>query len=264
MLEPWEPWWHAPEASIIALRSDGTPLVQLVSKEREPDGDAANVLPPPPRAPLPPLASLTPGLVSPLLASHLADVLATYAVTLRTYNGDWEGDEPGAADTLLALSPVLTAAMGAEPPQVAAKMLPATPAEAVSRVLDRASSGDQTCAPHAGGVIHDDVACILACGRGALVCALEHARRLLQDAAAEAKASGAAPGVSSAMRRAERKLFFLTAWAADGSTSDAQGQLREAVGMLADEAAGVELSAPTQPLLASPGAPGRTLVQEVT
>jgi hypothetical protein len=240
--------------------------VQLVSEEgAEPDGEGAScLLPPPPRTPLPPLASLTPGPVSPLLASHVADVLAAYAVTLRTYNGDWEGDEPGAADTLLALSHVLTAATGAEPPQAAAKMLPATPAEAVTRVLARASSGDQTCAPHAGGVIHDDVACILACGRGALVCALEHARRLLQDAAVEVKASGAAPGVSGAMRRAERKLLFLTAWAADDSTGEAQGELREAVGALVDEAAGGELSAPTRPLPASRGAAGRTLVQEVT
>lgn len=239
--------------------------MQLVAaEETEPDGDAACLLPPPPKTPLPPLASLTSGAVSPLLASHVADVLAAYAVTLRTYNGDWQGDEPGAADTLLALSPVLTAATSAGSPQTAAKMLPTTPPEAVTGVLARASSGDQTCAPHAGDVVHSDVACILTCGRGALVCALEHARRLLQDAVAEAKASGAATGVSGAIRRAERKLFFLTAWAADGSTCDAQDELREALSMLANEATGVPTQQARQPPLAPIGVPARTLVQEVT
>jgi len=48
-------------------------------------------------------------------------------------------------------------------------------------------------------------------------------------AAAEAKGASKEATRAAALRRVERKLFFLTAWAADESTRGAQGELLAAV-----------------------------------
>ena len=227
MLTPWEPWWLTPGAGHIALRADGTALVQLVETDNHHQDDAP-LLPPPPQSALPRVASLTAGQVSPLLACHVEDVLAAYTLSLGAYNGDWTGDEPGAADTMLGLSPVLaSSAVGGNPSGDARHTLPVTPAEAVAGVRHRAQS-EVSFAPHASHMSLDVVA-ILTCGRGALVCALEHARALMAVAAAEAKGASKEATRAAALRRVERKLFFLTAWAADESTRGAQGELLAAV-----------------------------------
>lgn len=45
---------------------------------------------------------------SPLLRIHVIEVLFSYALVLRTFNGDWEQDPVDAATALLHLAPVLT------------------------------------------------------------------------------------------------------------------------------------------------------------
>jgi hypothetical protein len=228
LLEPWQPWWWRPEAPAVALRSDGTALVQALAGEAC-EEDPAATLPLPPAQPLPPLCSLLPGRPSPLLPCHCAEALGAYCCVLRCYNGDWAGDQEGAAQLLLSLSPVLHQASRGGPAP-AAQAAPVTIGEALRGVSQRTRApglGDAVW-PHAQATAAD-AARLSACGRGALVCALEHARRLLERAAGSA---GAAP--AAALRRAEHKLFFLTAWANEG---DAAPRL---AGSLAPEAAGEE------------------------
>ena len=83
-----------------------------------------------------------------------------------------------------------------------------------------------------------DVSTLVAGGRGAVVCALEQARALL------AAACGGAEGGSAAqVRRAERKVFFLTVYA--NEAGEGLGELAESLAVeaareVAEEAAGAE------------------------
>lgn len=55
------------------------------------EGDSG-AIPAPPSAPLPPLAALSKAQPSPLLRWQLVDILFSYCLTLRLYNGEWASD----------------------------------------------------------------------------------------------------------------------------------------------------------------------------
>lgn len=207
----------------MALRADGTRAVAAL----EPDSGAedADGVPAPPSAPLPPLRALLPGEPSPLLRAHAADVLAAYCVALRAYNGDWSGDAAGAAELLLALSATLAAA-AAVPGRRQAAAVPDTPRAALCGVAERAAAPGLLAA---SGTAHAtaaaaDVTQMLAAGRAPALCALAHAQRLFLAAASDAATQPRGAGMPrGALLRAERKLYFLQAWA---NELDAVDQIR--------------------------------------
>ncbi len=125
-LKVWRAFWEGPPALSEAT---GAPLLVAVEEEEEEGGEERPVdLPslwraleqwrraqqqqqqqPAPAATAAAASSPSP---SPLLRYHLLDALFAYAAVLRTYNGQWRSDPPQAADDLLALSGVLSAAAG--------------------------------------------------------------------------------------------------------------------------------------------------------
>ena len=266
MLPPWEPWWLRGDAA-VALRADGTRAVAAL--EPESSAEDADGVPAPPSAPLPPLRALLPGEPSPLLRAHAADVLAAYCVALRAYNGDWSGDAAGAAELLLALSATLAAA-AAVPGRRQAAAVPDTPRAALCGVGERAAAPGLLAASGAAhaAAAAADITQMLAAGRAPVLCALAHAQRLFlaaaSDAATQPKGAGMPRG---ALLRAERKLYFLQAWANE-LDADAVDQIRlrcerEAARQAAERAAAAAATVGDARAVQQPQQPQRPRIVEL-
>lgn len=70
--------------------------------------EAGPSVPPPPSEDLPPLSSLTRTPPSDLLGYHVTSVLYGYCYVMRLFNGEWGADPVDAAETLVAVAPVLS------------------------------------------------------------------------------------------------------------------------------------------------------------
>ncbi|KAG1665787.1 hypothetical protein FOA52_002882 [Chlamydomonas sp. UWO 241] len=148
-LLPWQPWWAGEAAVGLRLSANGTPLVTEVPSTSSASGaggsssdsrggggggaeggggDAAAAAgaprPPPsplpcmPTEPLPPLASLSSVPPSAALRWHVLDVLLSYCLIMRLYNGDVSGGcEADAASSMFAASAALLAASGQPQPR---------------------------------------------------------------------------------------------------------------------------------------------------
>ncbi|KAH7570876.1 hypothetical protein JRO89_XS05G0211300 [Xanthoceras sorbifolium] len=213
MIEPWDPWWLKPSARTISLSKQGTQLVQLVSKQEASvpsDEDLVSnesgEIPPGPETPLCPVSKLSSTEPSPLLAIHLVDIIYSYCLTLRVYNGDWQSDALGSAMMVLTVSSVL--GQGRQPETIR---------EALSYCLE------QTCSSykHMGGLqfglaIIDDVVSLLSLGGSALVCSLCDLQRLIQAGEKDLKSDKASKFRKSEIRNklklAERKIYFIMCW----------------------------------------------------
>ncbi|PSC72297.1 zinc finger HIT domain-containing 2 isoform A [Micractinium conductrix] len=230
-LAPWQPWWLTEEAAALELGVGGTPLVVAAEEQASAAADGEQqrrqqaLLPVPPSRPLPPLATLTRAAPSPVLRGQLLDLLYSYCLTLRRYNGDWEWEAADAADTLFALSAVLTAAAGggAEDGSTTASGDEAG-GDAASVLL---ACVQRACRPPVGGAelrgfavsVLSDVAAMLRLGRAVVLTALMDTSRLVE--AARQQLEGGGEGGRSKqckeLRRrlvaAERKLLFLLSWA---------------------------------------------------
>eukprot|EP00798_Chlamydomonas_sp_ICE-L_P024955 gene24955-10613_t len=225
LVVPWEPWWqaHAGYLKEMKLGSQGQALVQAHGSNRSrPTPDSS--LPLGPSQPLPPLSNLLKSPPSPLLRWQLVDLLYAYCYTLRLYNGDWADGVEEVAAILLSVSESLSAAgikketkadsakprstntgstglqsqsqSQSQQGQGAESVLPAVPssvpisaADALLRCLQRA------CEPPAGDSfsrglavsVTKDVACILECGRPAVLLALSDMQQLLNAAVSVVK-----------------------------------------------------------------------------
>ncbi|CAJ1974443.1 unnamed protein product [Sphenostylis stenocarpa] len=210
MIKPWDPWWSKPSARKIRLSKEGTQLVQPLPKQElldEIGSEEFSEVPLGPETPLPPLSRLSSREPSPLLTVHVVDVLYSYCFTLRLYNGDWRSDALGSVTVVLSVSSVL--GQGAQPETVL---------EALSHCLE------QVCCPayrHMGGLqfglgVIEDVISLLNLGTPALVCALCDMHRLMQEGEKEAKSErprkSRRDGIRSAIKLAERKIYFIMCW----------------------------------------------------
>ncbi|KAG5045794.1 hypothetical protein AAZX31_06G127200 [Glycine max] len=211
MIKPWDPWWSKPSARNICLSKEGTQLVQPLPDQELLDDDIGSdefsKVPLGPETPLPPLSRLSSKEPSPLLTVHLVDILYSYCFTLRLYNGDWRSDALGSVMVVLSVSSVL--GQGAQPETVL---------EALSHCLE------QVCCPayrHIGGLqfglgVIDDVISLLGLGTPALVCALCDMHRWIQEGEKEAKSErprkSQRGGTRSAIKLAERKIYFIMCW----------------------------------------------------
>ncbi|KAK3281991.1 hypothetical protein CYMTET_10254 [Cymbomonas tetramitiformis] len=171
--------------------------------------------PPLPSAALPKLETLLPGSPSPNLRWHLLDVLYSYCLTLRVYNGDWQSCPEEAAETLLTVSAVLgidgggSARRGrdkrASMPSGSTQSVSISSAKgALGGAMERAvgfggplhSSGSTRAAAKAGLL---DVAQVLAGERASVVCALHDVQRLLGAAISTSKTERGS-GLDASMR----------------------------------------------------------------
>eukprot|EP00899_Mesostigma_viride_P007982 jgi/Mesvir1/17185/Mv07606-RA.1 len=195
LVMPWEPWWLREDARTLALDTRGQPLVQAVLVGLT-DG-----IPPPPSTPLPPLSTLSSVAPSPALPYHLLDVLYSYCLVLRLFNGDWHADPLDAASLMLELSTNPRKPLPAEM-EKQRQLVPRWPwhNKAVSRQRRRRQAPLLACSPRlavniGGGVgfardvIVADVAALLGAGRPAVLCALADVGRLL-EAGVKACATG--------------------------------------------------------------------------
>jgi hypothetical protein len=180
LIEPYRPWWLAPEAREIAVTVRGTrPVQEVGAAEAEGEAEAPSSAPPPPfTQPLPALSSLTgPRAPSPLLRFSLLDLIYGYCFLLRHLNGEVGQQGGGPPEETLAELDALSRVCGA--------LLPGTPPastrDAVARTLEascRALAGQPGARAWSVALL-SDVAALLATGRGALLCLLAHVDRLL-------------------------------------------------------------------------------------
>mgnify|MGYP001810764165 CR=1 FL=1 len=201
-LAPWQPWWLTEEAAALELGVGGTPLVVAAEEQASAAADGEQqrrqqaLLPVPPSRPLTPLATLTRAAPSPVLRGQLLDLLYSYCLTLRRYNGDWEWEAADAADTLFALSAVLTAAAGggAEDGSTTASGDEAG-GDAASVLL---ACVQRACRPPVGGAelrgfavsVLSDVAAMLRLGRAVVLTALMDTSRLVEAARQQLEGGG--------------------------------------------------------------------------
>lgn len=240
LIEPWVPWWQAPEAKELRLGAGGTAIITpLCGDGAEGITIASHYLPRPPSSPLPPISTLTSTQPSAMLRYHVLDILFSYCLVLRTFNGDvhspdtvWE-----AAHLLLSLSSCLKAIRPSCP-------LPQSASDALISCLDR------SCRPPVGDiksrgmalVALSDVPALLllrsdsnlrgSSGRSALILALYDASIIMQEAAelillsadeegsnawVRGKGRGRSDAASRSKARKEiiaagKKLMFLCSW----------------------------------------------------
>ena len=194
----WDPWWRQSAARELRLAKDGTPMVAALGGE-ESGGQSGSGIPPPPSASLVTLGELLPGgRPAPALLWHLVDLIFTYCSTLVLYNGDWEADPEGAVTHAVGTSGVLP-----DPKTPNAARGPETLRQALSECIDRCrtllSQDRDGLAGAASLAFAEDSGVLLQCGRPAVLCALNDAKKLLAS-----RRTG---------WRAVKKLEFMMAWA---------------------------------------------------
>ncbi|KAH7622217.1 putative Zinc finger HIT domain-containing protein 2 [Nannochloris sp. 'desiccata'] len=114
-VQAWEPWWTTLAAAELQLSASGIKCIEVIvestaissAEARMNTGLEDQQIPPPPAAPLPSLSSLISQPPSPALPLHLLDLLYSYCLTLRLFNGRYTTDVLDAANTVLASSSVL-------------------------------------------------------------------------------------------------------------------------------------------------------------
>jgi len=212
-VQPWQPWWRTDEAARLELGSTGTRLVVEVDAHVEAADVGEPVLPSPPRASLPPLSSLTSKTPSPAVALRLLDLLYSYCLVLRLYNGQYNDDVIDAAETFLAASSVLQGTSNGS-----ARLLPGeedTPGAVLSGCVSHACSSDarQARVPRGFAIgLLEDVACLLEHGRCVVVTALMDLSRLMKAAhLEEAKKDNSELALD--IKKSQQKLIFFLSWA---------------------------------------------------
>eukprot|EP00756_Hemistasia_phaeocysticola_P031239 Hpha_TRINITY_DN16341_c0_g1::TRINITY_DN16341_c0_g1_i2::g.59727::m.59727 len=191
---PGKMWWEDEHG----LRLEGGGEAEVFSSVEAPQ------LPPP----LPPLSTLlAPGapLPPPVFTWGVVDVLCSYAAVRRVYAGGWEGDEGGARDSLLDVSPLLAADAAYAARRRSSSAPPRPPHDSPTAAVDAVSARCVRLPAFRGGgsalvaLLARDSARLFESGtRG--VRALHESERLFR-AAGQGKESGMT-----------RKLFFMQSW----------------------------------------------------
>ena len=235
-MEAWQPWWFTEAAADLELSSTGTHLIEEVGNRgnRTDDDGGGGGLPPPPPTALPSLSVLSSKPASPAVALHFLDLLYSYCLVLRLFNGQWSSDVLDAADTLLAASSVLSSSSVNSSTKSSTSSSTTTTAlqpsevllECVVRVCGADAGRAHVPRGFAVGVV-SDVAKILSLGRSVAVTALMDLSRIVDAGLTEARASAATTAgeactpssskqrkeVAVQLKQAKKKMLYFISWA---------------------------------------------------
>jgi hypothetical protein len=210
-LEAWQPWWLSQEARRLGAR--GTAMVSEVVETTDDGHDFAgteNTLPLPPQAPLPALSALLGKKPSKSVAVHLLDLLYSYCLAMRLYNGSYMSDAAGAAQVALDASAVLTRPAGGD--SLYETEQASTPSAWLLNCVERVdgSRAGQAHVPRVMAVgLMSDVARVLFLGRSAVILALTDLSRILDAGRVQTESSRAKKGI----KKAQLKLVFFLSYA---------------------------------------------------
>lgn len=217
VVQPWRPWWLTGEAAQLELGPAGTGLIREIddvdaerpqsSSDKE-GSIAQSAMPPPPATNLPSLSSLTSKPPSPAVALHLLDLLYSYCLVMRLYNGHYGDDVLDAVATLLSASAVI-----GEPSSAPGE--DATSRDALATCIARVCSAQAGRARVPRGVaigLVQDVSRVLELGRPVVVIALHDLCLLLAAGQKEAKRAGDAE-LAAELKKAKAKVAFFLSWA---------------------------------------------------
>ena len=222
IVEPWQPWWLSEEAADLQLGASGMRLIQQSKADSElrnsdpracePTADSILSIPEPPTAPLPSLSSLTSKAPPPVISLHLLDILFSYCLVLRLFNGQYSADPVDAMATVFNASQIIC------PPGENILWEEMSIHEALVHIIARVTS------PSAGraSVLHgfaigivSDVSRMLQLGRSIVIVALMDMSRLVNAAkqASQQHVCGSDKELQTTLRQAQRKLLFFMSWA---------------------------------------------------
>ena len=190
-------------------------------------------IPQPPPIALPPLSSLISKPPSPALPLHLLDLLYSYCLVMRLFNGQYMADPLEAAATVLDSSAVLGAGAGAtgggkQQEASSGHLARSVPTAATSPsivLLDCVihvcgSEARSSHAPRSFAIgILSDVAHVLELGRSVVVTALMDLSRILDAGVSEARTARIKQNTEMVvkLKQAHKKLLFFLSWANEGA-----------------------------------------------
>jgi hypothetical protein len=241
-VQAWQPWWTTQAAAELQLSAPGTKCIEevtppssLSSPPIAASEDQQQILPPPPpTTPLPAFSSLTSQPPSPALPLHLLDLLYSYCLTLRLFNGQYSTDILDAISTVLASSSVLGGSHSFSPPSP--DDVPSTVLlNCVMHVCSSTEAGRaQVPRSFAIGIL-SDVAIVLQLGRAVVVTALTDLSRLVDLGLTETRSASINTNknvedlnadqieelqqqqrdckqMMSLLKQAQRKMLFFLSW----------------------------------------------------
>jgi hypothetical protein len=200
-VQAWQPWWTTQAAAELQLSASGIKCIEEITpntmnipattNENASEQQQQVLPPPPPSAPLPPLSSLTSHPPSPTLPLHLLDLLYSYCLTLRLFNGQYTTDVLDAVSTVLASSSVLGGGLPSPSPSHSPPSSTDVPSTVLlNSIMHVCSSTDagraQVPRSFAIGIL-SDVAMVLQLGRAVVVTALTDLSRLIDAGLVEAR-----------------------------------------------------------------------------
>ena len=219
-VEPWQPWWLSTEAASLQLGRSGMSLVQTSDKEdaaeKAPLGgptiNSADFIPEPPSAPLPSLSSLTSKKPPPVISLHLLDILFSYCLALRLFNGQYSSDPVDAMTTVFNASEIIC------PMDGGTSWEDMSVNEALMRSISRVThpSAGRATVPRGFAIgLVSDVSRMLQLGRAVVIVALMDMSQLLNAAKQDVQEYGRAGErqLQNTLKHAQRKLLFFMSWA---------------------------------------------------
>lgn len=238
-VQPWQPWWTTQAAAELQLSASGTKCIEEIVENTQVEHTLLTaqeqiLIPSPPAAPLPPLSSLTSKPPSPALPLHLLDLLYSYCIVLRLFNGQYSTDVLDAATTVLSASSVLG---DVHSPPSSTDVPSSVLLNSIVHVCSTEAGRSQVPRSFAIGIL-SDVAMVLQLGRSVVVTALTDLSRIVDAGLEEArtcitnfKSSSTDEGDSgetktnkeelqqeykkmiTQLKLAQRKLLFFISWA---------------------------------------------------
>lgn len=174
----WEPWWLGSELASLKLTDQGTPLVTECDTEESAAESFSykRKAPPLPKVPLPKLMTLSSKPPSGSLAFYLLDIIYSYCLVMRLFNGDCSVDYIDAANVVMVSSVVLRSREIVECRDVTTILC-----RSASLVSGSAAGRAEVPRSIAVGLM-SDVGKIVSLGRSGVLAAIMDLRQILENA----------------------------------------------------------------------------------
>lgn len=193
-VQAWQPWWTTQAAAELQLGASGIKCIEEIVENTANNSAESRIhteiadqqIPLPPTAPLPFLSSLTSQPPSPSLPLQLLDLLYSYCLTLRLFNGRYTTDVLDAANTVLASSAVLGGGSLLNSPPSSTDVPSTVILNSVMHVCSTEAGRAQVPRSFAIGIL-SDVAMVLQHGRAVIITALTDLSRLVDAGLVETR-----------------------------------------------------------------------------